>query len=137
MRTWSGETSGIITKGTGPIPIANELRKCQRVRRRRRRRRRRDARDKGDDRRARDADASELGLFTLVSQPAAVTQPRTGDEEDVPPPALGEIVRAEIPAATPLRKPTGAGRIGAGQKEKEKEKAPEVYVEAALKYLDR
>jgi hypothetical protein len=86
--------------------------------------------------RARDIDASELGLFTLVSQPAATAQPGAADNEDAPPPVVGEIARAEIPAATPLRKPTG-GRTANGLREKEKEKPPEVYVEAALKYLDR
>lgn len=87
--------------------------------------------------RARDADASELGLFTLVAPPAATTQPVTSDDENIPPPALGEITRAEVPAATPLRKPAGGGRMVGGSKGKIKDKEPEVYAEAALKYLNR
>lgn len=86
--------------------------------------------------RARDIDASELGLFTIVSHPAATTQRRPGDEDNAPPPTLGEVARVGVPAATPLRKPVG-GRLGPGMKERVKEKEPEVYAEAAMKYLDR
>ena len=88
--------------------------------------------------RARDADASELGLFTLVAPPAAAsTQQVASDVENKPPPALGEIALAEVPAATPLRIPAASDRMVTGSKGKVKDKEPEVYAEAALKYLNR
>ncbi|KAF8840011.1 hypothetical protein BDN67DRAFT_904383 [Paxillus ammoniavirescens] len=76
----------------------------------------------------RDIDASELGLFMLVPAPDADVrkQPENG-------PRRGEISRVEFPGATPLRKqPTRRDGMF-----KPKEYEPEVYAQAALKYLDR
>ncbi|KZT27974.1 hypothetical protein NEOLEDRAFT_1167693 [Neolentinus lepideus HHB14362 ss-1] len=73
----------------------------------------------------RDADPSEVGLFTLV-QPARPDSDNVGAK-------VKEVTRVEFTGATPLRKPTG--RYGAKTKEREPE--PEVYAQAALKYLDR
>ncbi|KAF8844765.1 hypothetical protein BDN67DRAFT_1007928 [Paxillus ammoniavirescens] len=76
----------------------------------------------------RDIDASELGLFTLVPAPDADVrkQPENGTRR-------GEISRVEFPGATPLRKqPTRRDGMF-----KPKEYEPEVYAQAALKYLDR
>ncbi|KAL4074271.1 hypothetical protein J3A83DRAFT_4358072 [Scleroderma citrinum] len=76
----------------------------------------------------RDIDASELGLFTLVSPPSTDIrkQPENG-------PRKGEITRVGFPGATPLRKmPTRRDEMM-----KPKEFEPEVYARAALKYLDR
>lgn len=67
----------------------------------------------------RDIDPSELGLFTLTS-----LVPVHGHQDSEP-----EITRVEFTGATPLRKP----RL----KEKEKEAEPEVFANAALKYIDR
>ncbi|KIJ19009.1 hypothetical protein PAXINDRAFT_175077 [Paxillus involutus ATCC 200175] len=76
----------------------------------------------------RDIDASELGLFTLVPAPDADVrkQPENGTRR-------AEISRVEFPGATPLRKqPTRRDGMF-----KPKEYEPEVYAQAALKYLDR
>ncbi|KAH8119469.1 hypothetical protein DFH11DRAFT_1501245 [Phellopilus nigrolimitatus] len=83
----------------------------------------------------RDVDASELGLFTLAAQPAHAAHAgaaASGAHDDVTAPVAqkAEVVRVELPGATPLRRPRT-------RLEKEKEKEPEVYAEAALKYLDR
>lgn len=76
----------------------------------------------------READPSEIGLFTLVPPPAY----STATENDVP--ASGtQIARADLPTATPL-KPANQ-RIGREGRVKDHE--PEVYANAALKYLDR
>jgi DASH complex subunit Spc34. len=66
----------------------------------------------------RDVDTSELGLFTL--------QTRQGEKKEE------EIGRVMFGGATPLKK----GRVAEG-KRKEVEIEPEVYAQAALKYLDR
>ncbi|KAH8119461.1 hypothetical protein DFH11DRAFT_1722966 [Phellopilus nigrolimitatus] len=84
---------------------------------------------------ARDVDASELGLFTLAAQPAHAAHAgadASGAHDDAAAPVAqkAEVVRVEFPGATPLRRPRT-------RLEKEKEKEPEVYAEAALKYLDR
>jgi len=72
----------------------------------------------------RDIDSSELGLFTLVHPPSHVqTEPDT----------RGVISRIEFPGATPLRKPPSRRQEIIKQREYE----PEVYAQAALKYLDR
>ncbi|KAF5386257.1 hypothetical protein D9615_002432 [Tricholomella constricta] len=65
----------------------------------------------------RDIDPSELGLFSLQSHAAPTP----------------EISRAEFTGATPLRKPSS--RRDDAPKAKEPE--PEIYVEAALKCIDR
>ncbi|KAI0051252.1 hypothetical protein FA95DRAFT_1602923 [Auriscalpium vulgare] len=70
----------------------------------------------------RDIDPSELGLFTLV----------TPDEPT--PTAPTEVTRIEVVSATPLRKHP-ARRDDAILRPREPE--PEVYAEAAIKYLDR
>lgn len=69
----------------------------------------------------REIDPSELGLFTLVP-------PSHQDK------VKDEITRVEFPGATPLRRPVTARRDDAM---KIKELEPEVYAQAALKYLDR
>jgi hypothetical protein len=73
----------------------------------------------------RDIDPAELGLFSLVPPPPHTTQ--TG-----PPP---EITRVEVVSATPLRKHPSAQRRDVPIQSKEPE--PEVFAEAALKYIDR
>src|ERR1700683_1941970 len=69
----------------------------------------------------REIDSSELGLFTLVA-PSHQDKPKD------------EITRVEFPGATPLRPPAAARRDDAMRI---KELEPEVYAQAALKYLDR
>ncbi|KAI9456499.1 hypothetical protein BJY52DRAFT_1275772 [Lactarius psammicola] len=75
----------------------------------------------------RDIDPSELGLFTLLPppQPAAPHQ-----NAQVP-----EIARVEVVSATPLRKYPGAQRRDVFTEPKKP--PPEVFAEAALKYIDR
>ncbi|KAG2072313.1 hypothetical protein BDR04DRAFT_1051777 [Suillus decipiens] len=72
----------------------------------------------------RDIDSSELGLFTLVHPPSHVP---TESE------ARGVISRVEFPGATPLKNPPSRRQ----EITKPKEYEPEVYAQAALKYLDR
>lgn len=72
----------------------------------------------------RDIDSSELGLFTLIHPPSHVP---TESE------ARGMISRVEFPGATPLRKPPSRKQ----EMTKPREYEPEVYAQAALKYLDR
>ncbi|KAG2342545.1 hypothetical protein BDR05DRAFT_934910 [Suillus weaverae] len=72
----------------------------------------------------RDIDSSELGLFTLVHPPSHVP---TESE------ARGVISRVEFPGATPLRKPPSRRQ----ETTKPREYEPEVYAQAALKYLDQ
>ncbi|KAN0111494.1 hypothetical protein V8E52_008517 [Russula decolorans] len=73
----------------------------------------------------RDIDPSELGLFTLVPPPRVSTQSR----------APQEVTRVEVVSATPLRKHPTAQRRDVLFPSKEPE--PEVFAEAALKYIDR
>ncbi|CDO72773.1 hypothetical protein BN946_scf184994.g26 [Trametes cinnabarina] len=76
----------------------------------------------------RDIDPAEIGLFTLV-QPS---QPAVPEVET----ANVEIGRVEFLGATPLRKPPSARQPRTdGQRPREHE--PEVYANAALKYLER
>ncbi|KAG1851109.1 hypothetical protein F4604DRAFT_1592568 [Suillus subluteus] len=72
----------------------------------------------------RDIDSSELGLFTLVHPPSHVP----AESE-----ARGVISRVEFPGATPLKKPPSRRQ----EMTKPREYEPEVYAQAALKYLDR
>ncbi|KAG1870399.1 hypothetical protein C8R48DRAFT_746809 [Suillus tomentosus] len=72
----------------------------------------------------RDIDSSELGLFTLVHPPSHVP---TESE------ARGVISRVEFSGATPLKKPPSRRQ----EMTKPREYEPEVYAQAALKYLDR
>ncbi|KLO19550.1 hypothetical protein SCHPADRAFT_992788 [Schizopora paradoxa] len=76
---------------------------------------------------ARDIDASELGLFTLVSNANATVGQK--EEKEGAMMQKTELTRAEFHGATPLRKPAVGRRA--------EEKDPEVYAEAALKYLDK
>ncbi|KAL5485000.1 hypothetical protein ACEPAI_7642 [Sanghuangporus weigelae] len=80
---------------------------------------------------ARDVDTSELGLFTLV--PNASAPSASGDESGASAAQKGSIARVEFPGATPLRRPAGASK----HPRREIDKEPEVYAQAALKYLDR
>jgi hypothetical protein len=74
----------------------------------------------------RDADPSELGLFTLVHRQSGV--PRDTDSG-----APSEVARIEIMNATPLRKQTSIRQDIPRAREPE----PEVYAHAALKYINR
>jgi hypothetical protein len=67
----------------------------------------------------RDADPSELGLFTLQTRP--------GEHKE-------EVSRVAFGGATPLRKNLKRKEEG---KRKEVEIEPEIYAQAALKYIDR
>lgn len=75
----------------------------------------------------RDIDPSELGLFTLVTPPGGNSR-----DNNVRGPPPVEILRAEFSGATPLRK--APSRRDAP---KSKEIEPEIYAQAALKYIDR
>ena len=77
----------------------------------------------------RDIDPSELGLFTLV-QPSHSTVAE-------PDPGNMEIARVEFLGATPLRKPPTSRHGQPGGIRAPREHEPEVYANAALKYLDR
>ena len=77
---------------------------------------------------ARDIDASELGLFTIVEPPAARVY---ADEQGTVDQSAPELARVEFHGATPLRQPTKG--IPALRAEKE----PEVYAEVALRYLQQ
>ncbi|KAH7888457.1 hypothetical protein F5I97DRAFT_1924997 [Phlebopus sp. FC_14] len=73
----------------------------------------------------RDIDASELGLFKVTPAPDADVrkQPENGARR-------GEISRVQFPGATPLRRPPKMSKP-------KEEYEPEVYAQAALRYLDR
>jgi hypothetical protein len=73
----------------------------------------------------RDIGPSELGLFTLVPPPPVSTH--SGPPQ--------EITRVEVVSATPLRKHPSAQRRDVLVQSKEPE--PEVFADAALKYIDR
>ncbi|KAJ3713331.1 hypothetical protein C8R42DRAFT_633923 [Lentinula raphanica] len=75
----------------------------------------------------RDVDSSELGLFTITTPSNAVAH-----DKEMRIQSGVEITRAEFPGATPLRKPTGRR-----EEMKSREVPPEVYAEAALKYMER
>jgi hypothetical protein len=78
----------------------------------------------------REVDPSELGLFNLVgSSRSGINRSNERDTRAV---GNSEITRVEFPGATPLRQ---LPRRDDTQKPKELE--PEVYAQAALKYLDR
>ncbi|KAJ4468211.1 hypothetical protein J3R30DRAFT_1684714 [Lentinula aciculospora] len=75
----------------------------------------------------RDVDSSELGLLTITNPSNAVAHDKeTRNQSGV------EITRAEFLGATPLRRTTGRR-----DESKPRELLPEVYGEAALKYMDR
>ena len=73
----------------------------------------------------READPSEVGLFTLV--PPSSYGASTEEEG---PGSATQVTRADLPSATPLRQRTG-------REIKAQEREPEVYANAALKFLDR
>ncbi|KAJ3848444.1 hypothetical protein EV368DRAFT_49274 [Lentinula lateritia] len=75
----------------------------------------------------RDVDSSELGLFTITTPSNVVSHDKeTRNQSGV------EITRAEFHGATPLRRPTGRR-----DELKPKEIPPDVYAEAAWKYMER
>ncbi|KAJ4494084.1 hypothetical protein C8J55DRAFT_175591 [Lentinula edodes] len=75
----------------------------------------------------RDVDSSELGLFSITTPSNVVAHDKeTRNQSGV------EITRAEFHGATPLRRPTGRR-----DELKPKEIPPDVYAEAALKYMER
>jgi len=73
----------------------------------------------------READPSEAGLFTLVPP-----SPYEAGAEEEGPGSATHVTRADLPNATPLRPRTG-------REIKAQEHEPEVYANAALKFLDR
>jgi hypothetical protein len=75
----------------------------------------------------RDVDLSEIGLFSLTDSTSAGTA--RAHERDAKGVENPELVRVEFPGSTPLRKRR--------DDPKPKEVEPEVYAQAALKYLDR
>ena len=75
----------------------------------------------------READPSEAGLFTLVP-PSSYGAGSTEEGEE--PGSATHVTRADLPSATPLKP-----RVGREIKAQEHE--PEVYANAALKFLDR
>ncbi|KAH7908607.1 hypothetical protein BJ138DRAFT_1115696 [Hygrophoropsis aurantiaca] len=79
----------------------------------------------------RDIDSSELGLFTVVqpARPAGQVPPDI-DARGI---RRGEISRVEFTGATPLKKPPSRR----DEMLKPVDFEPEVYAQAALKYLDR
>ncbi|KAI0081999.1 hypothetical protein K474DRAFT_1634730 [Panus rudis PR-1116 ss-1] len=78
----------------------------------------------------REIDETELGLLTLEqpSQPL----PSHAQDETIPP-TKAAIERVQFPGATPLRKPS----TRRDEFNRPREHEPEVYAQAALKYLDR
>ncbi|KAI0093281.1 hypothetical protein BDY19DRAFT_1045526 [Irpex rosettiformis] len=87
----------------------------------------------------RDVDSSEIGLFTLVSPGSSAAHSVTPTEDLTASghaPQKAEMTRVALPIATPLRKPPPAiRRKDGGQRITEHD--PEVYLNAAIKYLDR
>ena len=84
---------------------------------------------------ARDVDPSELGLFTLVPDPSSTPAVAPDDTASSVTNAAqkSNVARVEFPGATPLKRPAGTAKHA----RRENDKEPEVYAEAALKYLDR
>jgi hypothetical protein len=77
----------------------------------------------------READPSEVGLFTVLPPPAAYHNNAETDS----PATSNQIARADLPTATPLKPVSGRTAREARVKDHE----PEVYANAALKYIDR
>jgi hypothetical protein len=75
----------------------------------------------------READPSETGLFTLVPSPSYGGGTAEEGEE---PASATHVTRVDLPSATPLRPQTG-------REIKAQDHEPEVYANAALKFLDR
>ena len=74
----------------------------------------------------REVDPSEVGLFTLV--PPSSYGASTAEEGE--PGSATHVTRVDLPSATPLRPRTG-------REMKPQDHEPEVYANAALKFLDR
>lgn len=74
----------------------------------------------------READPSEAGLFTLAPPPSY----RASPAEEGEPGSATNVTRVDLPCATPLRQRTG-------REIKAQDHEPEVYANAALKFLDR
>lgn len=75
----------------------------------------------------RDVDSSELGLFTL-------TRPTKDQGADLKSSSIGaDVERVQFSGATPLRKP----RVQHADNLRHKDPAPEIFAQAALKYIDR
>lgn len=74
----------------------------------------------------REVDPSEVGLFTLV--PPSSYGASTAEEGE--PGSATHVTRVDLPSATPLRPRTG-------REIKPQDHEPEVYANAALKFLDR
>jgi hypothetical protein len=72
----------------------------------------------------RDIDASELGLFSLINH-----TPGNFREQNAQGVHITEVTRVDIPAPTPLRKPRDIP--------KQSDIEPEIYAQAALKYIGR
>ncbi|KAJ3535423.1 hypothetical protein NM688_g6979 [Phlebia brevispora] len=82
----------------------------------------------------RDIDESEIGLFTLV-QPSTHSAAPTPQEDA--PVQKAEIARVSLPVATPLRRPPPASSYRREDGQRPGDHEPEVYANAALKFLDR
>lgn len=76
----------------------------------------------------RDIDPSELGLFSLIS-PTPSHYFREQDAQGAP---TAGVTRTEFPAPTPLRKLASQRDIP-----KQNDIDPEIYAQAALKYINR
>jgi len=76
----------------------------------------------------RDIDPSELGLFTLLPPPPQPAAPHQNVQ-------VPGIARVEVVSATPLRKYPAVQRRDVFAEPKKP--PPEVFAEAALKYIDR
>jgi len=75
----------------------------------------------------READPSEIGLFTLVP-PSSYGAGTVEEGEELG--SATHVTRVDLPSATPLRPRTG-------REIKAQDHEPEVYANAALKFLDR
>lgn len=80
---------------------------------------------------ARDVDPAELGLFTLVTASAAHTHALEKEPTNA---EKSTLTRVAFLGATPLRKPHLRKPDDPRQS---LDKEPEIYAEAALKYLDK
>lgn len=93
----------------------------------------------------RDIHPAELGLFTLVMPPRPVVSHTHVHAQGTEPAGLqgGGLARVEFPGATPLRKPPAPHPLNSRpvnnklDAQRPREHEPEVYAQAALKYLDR
>jgi hypothetical protein len=75
----------------------------------------------------READPSEIGLFTLVP-PSSYGAGAVEEGEELG--SATHVTRVDLPSATPLKPRTG-------REIKAQDHEPEIYANAALKFLDR